>query len=264
YFTSPVVARADFSSKPTFAQLLSQVRQQVFAALEHQDYPFALLVEKLNPKRDPSRPPIFQANFVLQNFHHTQLHADPAAADVAVESIPIVLAEGQLDLSLEMLEGPEGLEGYLKGSADLFAQATLARMVGHWETLLHSIVAEPEQAVMRLPLLTAAERQKILVEWNQNATPYAKDQCMHQLFEAQVLANPDAPALFSEAGTLATGQAYPELSFTYGQANALANQLAHHLQSLGVGVETLVGLYVERSALLIVGLLGILKAGGAY
>lgn len=264
YFTSPVVARADFSSKPTFAQLLSQVRKQVFAALEHQDYPFALLVEKLNPKRDPSRPPIFQANFVLQNFHHTQLHADPAAADVAVESIPIVLAEGQLDLSLEMLEGPQGLEGYLKGSADLFAQATLARMVGHWQTLLHSIVAEPEQAVMRLPLLTAAERQQIVVEWNQNAAPYAKDQCMHQLFEAQVLANPDAPALFSEAGTLATGQAYPELSFTYGQANALANQLAHHLQSLGVGVETLVGLYVERSALLIVGVLGILKAGGAY
>lgn len=266
YFTSPVVARADFSSKPTFAQLLSQVRQQVFTALEHQDYPFALLVEKLNPKRDPSRPPIFQANFVLQNFHHTQLHADPAAAaaGVMVEGIPIVLAEGQLDLSLEMVEGPQGLEGYLKGNADLFAQPTMARMVGHWQTLLHSIVAEPEQAVMRLPLLTAAERQQILVEWNQNAAPYAKDQCMHQLFEAQVIANPDAPALFSEAGTLATGQAYPELSFTYGQANALANQLAHHLQSLGVGVETLVGLYVERSALLIVGLLGILKAGGAY
>lgn len=269
YFTSPVVARADFSGKPTFAQLLSQVRQQVFTALEHQDYPFALLVEKLNPKRDPSRPPIFQANFVLQNFHHTELHSDPAAeaAGITVESIPLVLAEGQLDLSLEMVEGPQGLEGYLKGNADLFAQATLARMAGHWQTLLHGIVTkivtEPEQAVARLPLLTAAERRQILVEWNQNAAPYPY-KCMHQLFEAQVIANPDAPALFSEAGTLATGQAYPELSFTYGQANALANQLAHHLQSLGVGVETLVGLYVERSALLIVGLLGILKAGGAY
>ena len=270
YFTSPVVARVDFSAKPTFTQLLSQVRQQLFGALEHQDYPFALLVEKLNPKRDPSRPPVFQANFVLQNFHHTQFQQGPLAAQAnfKVETIPLVLAEGQLDLSLEMMEGPAGLEGYLKGNADLFAQPTLERLTAHWQVLLQSIVANPEQAVNNLPLLTAAERRQILVDWNQTAAPYRKDRCIHHFFEEQVSKTPDLLAVVSEAAskTIAggEGETRPTISLTYGQLNALANELAQHLQSLGVGVETLVGLCVERSALLLVGIMGILKAGGAY
>ncbi|MCX6047111.1 MAG: amino acid adenylation domain-containing protein [Chloroflexi bacterium] len=267
YFTSPVVVRTNLAGDPTFAHLLAQVKGQVLAALDHQDYPFVRLVEQLNPQRDPSRSPIFQASFLLQKPHRAQellvQSNKQTQFGFAIELIPLPLFEGQEDIALELIEAEHSLFGHLKGNVALFAPATLARMVGHFQVLLEGIVANPDQPSSDLPLLTAAERRQLLVEWNNTAVApdptgdYPKDQCIHDLFEAQVARTPETVAVVFE-----------DQQLTYRELNARANQLAHHLQSLGVGgtlgAETLVGICVERSIEMVVGLLGILKAGGAY
>ncbi|MEM7125053.1 MAG: amino acid adenylation domain-containing protein [Chloroflexota bacterium] len=264
YFTSPVVTRADLSDSPSFADLLAQVRRQVYSALDYQDYPFALLVEKLNPPRDPSRPPVFQANFVMQNFHHTQLNqADVLQkSDLKIESIPITLAEGQLDISLEIFDGAEGLEGTIKGNADLFEQSTIERITQHYQVLLGGVVADPQKPIDVLPLLAESERQQILVEWNDTDAQYPRERCIHHFFEDQVTRTPNETALIYESNP--GDKSAPVVTLSYHQLNQRANQLAYHLQEFGAGVETLVGLCIERSAEMVVGVLAILKVGAAY
>ncbi|MHC5727350.1 MAG: non-ribosomal peptide synthetase, partial [Nostoc sp.] len=159
----------------------------------------------------------------------------------------------KLDLTLVMRDTGKGFRASLEYNTDLFHEAAIARMLGHFQTMLAGILANPEQRISELPLLTPAERQQLLVEWNNTETDYPRQGCIHQLFEAQVESTPNAVAL------VFAGQ-----QLTYQQLNERANQLAHHLQSLGVGPEVMVGLCAERSLEMVVGLLGILKAGGAY
>ncbi|AOW98531.1 hypothetical protein BJP34_02900 [Moorena producens PAL-8-15-08-1] len=262
YFVDSVVMRADLSGNLSFRDFLSQVRQTVLGALAHQDYPFALLVEKLQVERDSSRAPLFQAGFVLKKFQESQdvpkcfLSSKKTLRNwggLEVEPFVLEQYESQYDLFLEMFEEDSSLVGLLKYNADLFDEQTIARIAGHFQNLLEGIVNDPQQRVTALPLMTEVEREQILVEWNNTKTDYPNDKCIHQLFEEQVEKNPDAVAVVFEQQKL-----------TYSQLNSKANQLAHYLQKLGVVPETLVGICVERSVEMVVGLLAILKAGGAY
>ena len=241
-----VVLRTDLKDNPTFRQLLERVREVTLRAFAYQDFPLEKLVEELQPERNLDQNPLFQVAFVLQPpmsgvdsmMNWSQLDRDIETA--------------KFDLVLELQERPEGLVGRFEYSTDLFNADTIERMVGHFQTLLEGIVANPEQKIAQLPLLTEFERQQ-LAGWNNTETDYPKDACIHQLFEQQVELTPDAIALVLE-----------EQQLTYKELNQRANQLAHHLCNLGVGAEVLVGICVERSLEMVVGLLGILKAGGAY
>ncbi len=262
YFVNPVVMRANLSGNPSFKDFLTQVRQTVLEAVAHQDYPFALLVEKLQPHRDASRSPIFQTSFSLlqfqksQNIHKlfvNQIETDLDWGELKIKHYDIPQQEGQLDLGLEMVEGSSSIFGVFKYNTDLFDESTIEYMAGHFQNLLSAIVENPQQKVSELPLLSEAERHQLLVEWNNTAKEYPTDKCIHQLFEEQVERTPDAVAVVFENQQL-----------TYQQLNQKANQLAHHLLSLGIGPEVLMGIYVERSFEMVVGVLGVLKAGGAY
>ncbi len=264
YFVNPIVLRADLSGDPTFKSFLQQVRQTALAAFEHQDYPLALLVKRLQPERDPSRPPLFQAEFAWQKTHgptgrsllDLALGSDGTQMQfggLTVESFALAQQVEQFDLTLMMAEAGEGLTATLEYSTDLFEAATVERMAGHFRQLLEGIVAGPDQRVSQFPLLTGMERRQHLVEWNDTKTAYPQDRCVHELFAEQAALTPEAVAVICE-----------DRSLTFAELNARANQLAHRLRKVGVGPDTPVGLWVERSPEMIVGLFGILKAGGAY
>ncbi len=251
YFVNPAVLRASISGNLTFQNFLDQVSTQVKAAQKHQDYPFPLLVEQLQPQRDPSRSPLFQVSFTWQKQRWCESGKE---LGLKMEPYPLGHQRGaSFDLDVMMMEMGEVLLAGWQYNTDLFDGATIARMAGNYQTLLEGIVANPKQKILELPLLTPTERQQLLVEWNHSWAKYPQDKCIHQLFEAQVEQSPDAVAVVFE-----------EEQLTYRELNAKANQLAHYLRSLGVGPEVLVGICVERSFEMLVGILGILKAGGAY
>jgi amino acid adenylation domain-containing protein len=264
YFVNTVALRTRLASDSTFERLLEQVRETVLGALEHQDYPFPLLVERLQPVRDPSRSPLFQVMFI---FHRTPLRDLPGLEafavgetrvgmnldDLKLESMGLEQRSAQVDLTLTVAEVDGGLSASLQYNTDLFDPPTIARMAAHFQTLLAGIVSDPRQRISTLPLLSHAERHKMLIEWNDTATDYPAERCVHQLFERTAAQTPAAVALIFEQEQL-----------TYRELNRRANQLAHHLQGLGVGPDVLVGIFMERSVEMVVGLLGILKAGGAY
>ena len=262
YCVNQVVLRGDLSNNPSFKEFIIQIRQTVLEALTHQDYPLALLVEKLQPHRDPSRSPIFQAGFALQQLQHSQdlqklfvneIEKEVDWGGLKLRAFAIPQYEGQFDLTLEMMEVSSSVFGTFKYNTDLFDGSTIERMAGHFQNLLSAIGSNPQLSVRELPLLSDAERHQLLVEWNDTAREYPSDKCIHQLFESQVEKTP-----------LSVAVVFKNQQLTYYQLNQRANQLAHHLQSLGVGPEVLVGICVERSLEMVVGLLGILKAGGAY
>ena len=249
FFVNTLLFHLDFSGNPTFLELLAQVRQKALDAYAHQDLPFEKLVDELQPERNLSHSPLFQVMFVLQN-------APTGSAKLSNIEISPFEAENRtakFDLTLMMDEGEAKLSGMWEYNTDLFDRTTIQRMNQHFERLLAAIVANPHQPVAHLPLLTAAERQQLLVEWNQTEVAYPDDKCFHQWFEEQAEQTPNALALL-----------FGEQQLTYRELNSLANRLATHLQTLGVGPDQLVGLCVERSLEMVVGLLGILKAGGAY
>ncbi len=262
-FINPVVLRADLSGNPTFKTFLAQARHTVLDALKHQDYPFRLLVERLHPPQDPSRSPLFQVMLILRKLHRfeelsefmvpSETEARMDFGGLELEPLPLAQQEGQVDLTLEMIETDGSLKGVFKYNPDLFDACTVYRMAGHFQTLVSGVVANPEQPISTLPLLNEAEKYQLLVEWNDTQSDYPKDACIHQLFEAQVERTPDAVAVVFKKERL-----------TYRELNRRANQVAHYLQALGVGPEVKVGLCMERSLLMVVGLLAILKAGGAY
>ncbi|NEP49755.1 MAG: amino acid adenylation domain-containing protein, partial [Moorea sp. SIO3C2] len=261
YFVDLMVFRSDVSGHSSFRDFLAQVRQTVIGALEHQNYPFTLLIERLKVERDPSRSPLFQVSFALQKFLQAQEieqffgRTNPFInwGGMEVETVALDQYENQYDLTLEITETDSRLSGFFKYNTDLFDEQTIAQMASHLQTLLAGIVTHPEQRLESLPLLTQAEQHQLLVEWNQTTTHYPTDKCIHQLFEEQVEQTPDAIAVV-----------FKEEKLSYQELNIRANQLARYLQSLGVSPEVLVGVCVERSLEMIVGLLGILKAGGVY
>jgi amino acid adenylation domain-containing protein len=249
FFVNTAVMRTDLSGNPSFRELLGRVRRVALEAQERSDLPFNLLVEKLQPERNLSHTPLFQVMFVLENAPIDTLELP----GLTISRFELAIAAATFDLSLSMRETRQGLIGNFEYNIDLFDAATITRMAGHFETLLTAIVANPQQRLYELPLLTETERHQLLVEWNKTQVNYSQNQCIHHLFEAQVERTPDAVA-----------GVFKNERLTYRQLNQRANQLAHYLKKLGVKPEVLVGICVERSLEMVVGLLGILKAGGAY
>ncbi|AGY58438.1 non-ribosomal peptide synthetase [Gloeobacter kilaueensis] len=249
FFVNTLVLRTDLGGEPSFRELLGRVRQTTLGAYAHQDLPFEKVVDYLKPERTLSHAPLFQVMFVLQNM---PMHA--AANDDGPRFTPLEFPNpiSKFDLLLTMLETSQELGATFQYNTDLFEPETIERMAGHLLTLLESLVANPDQAITSLPLLTAQEIQ-LFSQWNATDRDYPRHLCIHQLFEQQVERTPEATALV-----------WGKEKLSYRELNHRANQLAHHLQSLGVGAEVPVGICLERSPELIVSLLAVLKAGGAY
>jgi amino acid adenylation domain-containing protein len=275
FFANPVVLRANFSGNPTFRTFLGQVGETVLAALEHQDYPTLRLVQRLRPPRDLGRSPLCQTMFVLDKPHRLIEQAGSAFAHgetglwmdldgLVMESIPLERRAATLDLVMLIIETTGSLSASIRFNADLFDATTIARMAGHFHALLESVIRDPAAAIGDVEILTGAERQQLLVEFNDTRTDYPKDKCLHQLFEEQVQRTPDNVAVAFEGQQLRDHASACGTVLTYAQLNARANQLAHHLQTLGVGPEVPVAICMERCPEMVVGLLGILKAGGVY
>lgn len=266
-FVNMVPMRVNLADNPPFRHFLAQVQQVVQAALENQDFPFPLMVERLGRRQDTSHSPLFQVSFDLQYVRQTDQasselpsmyiphKASPAIelGGLRIEVYPLSQQEGQFDLVLQMLDQGETLSGVLKYSSDIFDRTTVERIIGHFEQLLAGIVENPDQPVSDLPLLTDSERQQLLVDWNQTVRDYAADTGVHQLFERQTAQTPAALAVI-----------FGEQTLTYADLNIRANQLAHYLRERDVKPGTLVGVHVERGLNLMVALLGVLKAGAAY
>jgi amino acid adenylation domain-containing protein len=249
FFVNNLVLRTDLSGAPTFLQVLGRVREVCLEAYAHQDVPFEKLVEELQPTRALSRNPLFQVMFVLR---HVAMHPFKLPG-VTARVEPLQYDTAKFDLSLDVAVEGEELSGSLEYSTDLFDDLTIRRMLGHFETFLDGIVADPNRRISDLPMLTEAERQQVLVGWNDTASDYPRDKRIHDLVEAQVEQTPEGIAALCETEQL-----------TYRELNARANQLAHYLRRVGVGPEGLVGIYLERSLEMLVSILGVLKAGGAY
>ena len=249
FFVNTLVMRTDTSGNPVFRELLKQVRKSTLDAYANQDLPFEKLIMELHPERDLSRNPIFQVMFALQNAPVST----PELSGLTLSRMGIEDTITRFDLEVELSETAEGLKCTFVYNTDLFDRATIERMAGHYRMMLEGVAANPDQRLSELPLLTEAERHQLLVEWNNTSTEYPKDKCIHELFEEQVEKTPDAIAVVFE-----------DKQLTYRELNAKANQLAHYLRRSGVGPEAMVGICVERSLEMIIGVLGILKAGGAY
>ncbi|HEY0606707.1 MAG TPA: amino acid adenylation domain-containing protein, partial [Herpetosiphonaceae bacterium] len=246
-FLNTLVIRADLSDAPSFRALLAQVRSTTLAAFDHQALPFERLVEELQPERDLSHTPVFQVLFNLLNFAEATFDLPDLQLSISDPPLP-----AKFDLTLTLAETPDGLVVNFGYNADLFEAATIARMAGHFQTLLVEIVAEPTQSVAALPLLSPDERDRLLHGWNP-APAHVTSQFVPQLFEAQAAQTPAAIALIAENAQL-----------SYAELNERSNQLAHYLRTRGVRHESLVGLLVERSAAMVIAVLAVLKAGGAY
>ncbi|HET6364287.1 MAG TPA: amino acid adenylation domain-containing protein [Nitrospirota bacterium] len=250
FFVNTLVFRTDLSGNPTFRELLVRVREVALGAYTHQDLPFEKLVEELRVSRDLSYNPLFQVMFVFQNAPMEPLQL---SSGLKLEPFEAETDTAKFDFTLELSEEAGGLTSSIEYNTDLFDSDTIERMAGHFQTLLEGIAANPNARLSELPLLMEAERNLLLVEWNKTRTAYPREKCIHELFEEQVGRSPDAVALVFE-----------DQQLTYLELNRRANQLAHYLRKLGVGPEVPVGICMERSLDMVVGLLGILKAGGAY
>ena len=249
FFVNTLVLRSDLSGDPTFLELLRRVREGALEAYANQDLPFEKLVEELQPERDPRRHPLFQVMFALQNAPRQSMEM----CGLAVTPLRMDGETAKFDLSLSMVETERGMAGSLVYNTDLFHAATMSRMLDHFQILLRGVVANPAQRLSELPLLTDAEKRQLLVEWNDTKRDDPTHTSIHELFEAQVEQSPEAVAVVFEGQQL-----------SYRELNRRANQLAHYLIKLGVGPEVLVGICVERSLEMVIGILGVLKAGGAY
>ncbi len=249
FFVNTLALRTDLSGDPSFRELLARVREVALDAYANQEVPFERVVDAIHPQRDLSRSPLFQVLFILQNTpaHPLVLHG------LELRQMDVDAGAAKFDLTLSLVAGAHGYTGHIEYNTDLFDAATIERFAGHYRTLIESAVADPDQPISGLGMLAAQERLRLLEEWNDTARAIPAGECVHTLIEAQATRTPDATAVVFESRSL-----------TYAELDARANQVARHLRGMGVGRDTLVGMYAERSLEMIVGLLGILKAGGAY
>jgi amino acid adenylation domain-containing protein len=248
-FVNTLVFRGDLSGNPTFREFLARTRETVLGAFSHQELPFEKLVEELNPERKIDRSPLFQVMFAMQSAPEPKL----AVEGLKLTPLKLPSATSKFDLSLEVEAAIDELRVSLEYNRGLFAPETIERMLEHFQNLLATVVADPAQHIAELPLLSDAEHHRLLIEWNDTRVEFPEAICLHQLFEAQAARTPDALAAEFQGERL-----------TYRELNSRANRLAHYLQKRGVGPEVLVGICVERSLEMLVGILGVLKAGGAY
>jgi amino acid adenylation domain-containing protein len=263
YFVNPVVVRADLSGNPPFNAFLGQLHQTVLAALEHQDFPFPVLVERLRLKRDPSYSPLFQASFVFQRAQRAggllgltdpdKPHARGTWGTLEVEAFGLAQQEGQFDIELEVIHVEDAIFGSFKYNADLFDAATIKETAENFSILLQGIAADPTQHVGNVPIVSQTARNRRLALGADVEARYQGLVCLHDTFESHARSTPDAVALV-----------HADCRLTYGELNHRADRLAKHLQTLGVGPDMLVGLCMEASPEMVIGILGILKAGGAY
>jgi amino acid adenylation domain-containing protein len=248
FLVNTLVIRTDLSGNPPFKELLNRVREVTLGAYQHQELPFEKLVDVLQPTRDPAHTPLFQVMFAFQN----ALQAELKLEGLDLSEIETADDSAKFDLTLVMSERDGRIAGTLVYNTDLFEATTIERLSKHFANLLEGIVADPSQRLMQLPLLSDEERRQLLA-WNETETDYPREKSLAELFEETVERTPDALALVSKDERL-----------TYRELNARGNQMAHYLRRLDVGPDALVGLCLERSVEMIVGLLGILKAGAAY
>ncbi|HYG65314.1 MAG TPA: amino acid adenylation domain-containing protein, partial [Thermoanaerobaculia bacterium] len=268
HFVSLLPVRIGLAGGPAFAELLARARRSVVGALERQDFPFPLLVERLAPVRDPARHPLVQAAFVLEQPHRLQggsaapfvlgragapLTVGDQTGGLVLEPVELPRPATPFDLTLVAVETGGTVEAAFELGADLFDAPTAARLAGRFLTLLAAAVADPSRRLDELPALTGAERSQLLVEWNDTAGP-VPERCAHELFEDWADRTPEAPALIGVDGE----------SETYAELEARANRLANHLRSMGIGPEAPVALRLERSPDLWMAALATLKAGGYY
>lgn len=259
FFVNSLVLRTNLTGNPSFRELLGRVREVALGAYTHQDLPFEKLVEELHPEHNLNQNPLFQVVFALQNAPMSALEL----TGLTLRPLPFDTETTRFDLELHLWEpntqnglwvdSSEGISGFVIYSIDLFDDATITRMLGHFQTLLESIVANPEQRIAQLPFLSESELHNLLVQWNNNQVSYLQDKCIHELFESIAEQSPDAIALV-----------FGDAQLSYKELNIRSNKLAHYLKKLGVKTEVLVGICVERSFDMVIGMLGILKAGGAY
>ncbi|MBA4018630.1 MAG: hypothetical protein C0483_15805 [Pirellula sp.] len=263
-FINPVVIRGDLSGNPSFNKFLEQVRLKTLGAFDHQDYPLPLLVEKLQPVRDPSRTPIYQTMFILQraqssgdrglqSFMTGQGEGAMSFSGIEVEALEIDQHDAQFDMLLTAVEAGDSINCQFQYNTDLFDRDTVRRMAERFVTLLDSIVADPDKAVARLTVLSPEELHRVTMDWNATYADYPRHATVATLFEEQAARNPHFIAVEGDAESL-----------TYGDLDRAANRIARHLQNLGVGPESLVAVSTERTPRMLAVLLGIWKAGGAY
>jgi amino acid adenylation domain-containing protein len=257
FFVNTLVLRGDLSGnqrgEPSFRELLGRTRETALAAYLHQDVPFEKLVEELAPERSLAQTPLFQAMLVLQNAPMGSLEVQ----DLRLHPWPVAGTTSKFDLTVTLTEDDGGLSGTAEYATDLFDSTTIDRLIGHFERLLAAALEAPERRIAELPLLSEAERGQILIEWNDTGETGDTGAGAHELFAAQARRTPDAVAVVC-------GDDHQEAALTYAELAARAGALARHLRRLGVGPDVLVGLFVERSLDMVVGMLGILQAGGAY
>ncbi|WP_054532740.1 non-ribosomal peptide synthetase [Herpetosiphon geysericola] len=246
FFVNTLVMRVKTTNDPSFLELLAQVREVALGAYAHQDLPFEMLVDALQPSRDLSRSALFQVLFVLQNVAIGGSHS-------GLDILEDVASPSKFDLTLSLVEFDNGLRATIEYNVDLFDASTIERMGQHYVTLLSSITQQPQAKLSQLAMLTPAEQTQIIKDWNTSSQAYPNQQLFPQLFEAQVAKTPTAIALIGE-----------DQALSYQELNQRANQLAYRLQAQGIGPESLVGIYCDRSLAMVIALLAILKAGAAY
>ena len=249
FFVNTLVLRTDLSGRPRVGELLERAKSQSLGAQQHQDIPFEQVVEIVQPERSLAHSPLFQVMFAWQN-------APRGALDlVGLKTMGLEMAThrvARFDLTVSLWEMDERIAGGVEYATALYEKATIERYMGYWRRMLEGMVAGSGQIVDCLDLLPESERYQVLYEWNRTEAAYPQ-KCMHELFEDQVRRSAEAVAVEFDGQKL-----------TYGKLNRRANQLGHYLRKVGVGPEVRVGLCMERSLEMVIGLLGILKAGGAY
>jgi amino acid adenylation domain-containing protein len=249
FFANTLVLRTELSGNLTFREVLRRVGEVCRGAYAHQDLPFEKLVETLQPVRDMSHHPVFQVMFALQNIPRPSLKL----AGLTMTPLEVHSGTAMFDLTLFMFERDQGLLGTFEYNTDLFDAATISRMMAHFQNLLDAIIADPERRISDFSFLTEPERRQLLTDWNDTKTDYPSEKCIHEWFESQVQRTPESVAVV-----------FANRRMTYTELDRRSNQLARHLKSFGVGPEVLVGIHLEPSLEMVVGLFGILKAGGAY
>jgi amino acid adenylation domain-containing protein len=251
FFSNSLVLRGDVSGDPTFAELLARTHDGIMGAHFHQDLPFGKLVDALAPARDPSRNPLFQISFTLQN----SLVESVSLGELEVEFVPLTVGTSRFDFAFQLTElAPHGFKVWIEYSTELFDRERMQRLTQHYETLLTAVAKDPGLRLSQLDLLGEDERRRTLVDWNATRRDYPTEHSLlHELFEEHADVRPEHPAA-----------RFAGIDTSYGELNASANQLAHRLRSHGVGPDTIVAMLVERGPALPVSQLGILKAGGAY
>ena len=249
FFVNTLVLKEDLTDDLTFKTLLQKVRETCLGAFAHQDLPFELLVEEMQPERNLSHTPLFQAAFSMQTGGGEPI----SFSGLTWRPLSTFSGTAKFDITLGITDDPQQFNGYFEYSTDLFEAETIQRMAGHFLTLLEGLLDAPETEISRLPLLTVDETKRMLTDWNAAMRMPVETHCAHELFAAQAAAHPERTAL-----------RFMGQSLRYGELDSRANQLAHYLVKAGVKPESLVGISTERSLEMVIGILGVMKAGGAY